>query len=293
MVFKLGWTVGQQDDGKLLREYLAERDISRSGLADIKFKGGALVVNGDHVTVRRQLKAGDSVEVFFPEEQPSASLFPESIPLRIVYEDPFLLVVDKPAGMNTIPSREHPSGSLANGLLGYYKQQGIAATIHIVTRLDRDTSGLVLIAKHRHVHHLFSKQQRAGEVKRTYEAFAQGKFSQESGTIEEPIARKRDSIIEREVHPSGQYACTSYQVLRQYPGYAHVKLKLMTGRTHQNRVHLSYIGHPLIGDTLYGGSASLLSRQALHCRQIRFLHPITGAGLEFSVELPDELADLL
>ena len=293
MLFKLNWTAEKQDHGKLLREFLAEHEISRSGLADIKFKGGALSVNGEKVTVRRQLKEGEQIEVLFPPEHPSAGMEPESMPLRIVYEDDFILIVDKPSGMNTIPSREHPFGSLANGLLGYYREKGIAATIHIVTRLDRDTTGLVLIAKHSHVHHLLSKQQRAGNINRTYEALAEGVFAQEQGVIEEPIARKKDSIIEREVHPSGQYACTVYKVLKQYPEYAHVRLKLMTGRTHQIRVHLSYLGHPLIGDNLYGGNVSLLARQALHCSQIRFFHPITGERLEFSIELPTELADLL
>ncbi|MEW8988147.1 MAG: RluA family pseudouridine synthase, partial [Bacillus sp. (in: firmicutes)] len=265
--FTLEFTAAQADQGKMLREYLKEKEISKSALTDIKFKGGFISVNGDEVNVRYILKDADRVKVEFPPEVPSEGMKGEEIPLTIVYEDEYLLVVNKPPGMNTIPSREHPNGSLANALIGYYKRNGISATTHIVTRLDRDTSGLVLIAKHSHIHHLFSKQQRSGGVKRSYEAFAVGDVAQDEGMIEAPIARKPDSIIEREVRPDGQYACTLFKVNKRYRKFTHMNIRLKTGRTHQIRVHMSFFGHPLLGDTLYGGNKDFIQRQALHCRE--------------------------
>ncbi|MBT2659832.1 RluA family pseudouridine synthase [Bacillus sp. ISL-45] len=291
--FTLDFTAEEADQGKLLREFLKEKEISKSALTDIKFKGGFISVNDQEVNVRYALKTADRVRIEFPPEVPSEGMKGEEIPLSIIYEDEYLLVVNKPPGMNTIPSREHPYGSLASGLIGYYESHGIPATTHIVTRLDRDTSGLVLIAKHSHVHHLFSKQQRSGGVKRSYEAFAEGFVEQGDGMIDAPIARKPDSIIEREVHPDGQYACTLFEVKKRYEGFTHMKLWLKTGRTHQIRVHLSYFGHPLLGDTLYGGSRYSISRQALHCRELTFSHPFLHKQMHFTASLPIDMQEVL
>lgn len=292
--FTLEWEAGTEDSGKLLRAFLKEKEVSSTALTDIKFKGGSIAANGQEVTVRYVLSEGDIVSVTFPTEEPSEGVKAEDIPLAIFYEDDYLIVLNKPAGMSTIPSREHPSGSLANGLVGYYEKIGLKATSHIVTRLDRDTSGLVLVAKHRHVHHLLSKQQKSGGVKREYEAFAEGEFSEQSGTIEQPIGRKADSIIEREVRRDGQYACTHFNVIGTYRGlFSHVRLRLETGRTHQIRVHLAWLGHPLLGDDLYGGDVALITRQALHCRKVSFFHPFLEKEMSFEAKLPEEMAALL
>jgi 23S rRNA pseudouridine1911/1915/1917 synthase len=291
--FQMKWVIAESDTGKLLREFLKKEEISRTALTDIKFKGGSILVNGEEVNVRYRLATGDEVMVLFPVESPSEGLKGEEIPLTILYEDEYLLVVDKPAGMNTIPSREHPVGSLANALVGYYERSGLQATSHIVTRLDKDTSGIVLIAKHRHVHHLFSMMQRGGQVKRTYEAFAGGKFELDSGTIKAPIGRKDDSIIEREVREDGQYACTHYQVIKKHHAFTYLELTLETGRTHQIRVHMSYLNHPLLGDDLYGGDLSLIARQALHCKKIRFIHPFLGEEMIFIAPLPRDMGEIL
>jgi 23S rRNA pseudouridine1911/1915/1917 synthase len=291
--FRMKWVVNESDAGKLLREFLKKEEISRTALTDIKFKGGSIQVNGEEVNVRYRLAANDQVSIMFPLESPSEGLKGEEIPLSIVYEDAYLLVINKPTGMNTIPSREHPEGSLANALIGYYQRNGLQATSHIVTRLDRDTSGIVLIAKHRHVHHLFSMMQRSGEVKRTYEAFAEGRISLARGTIKAPIGRKADSIIEREVREDGQYACTHYHVLENHHGFTYVELNLETGRTHQIRVHMSYINHPLLGDDLYGGDRSRIARQALHCKKIKFIHPILGEEMTFTASLPRDMSKIL
>lgn len=290
--FTLEWEIQKADDGKLVKEFLKEQEISKAALTDIKFAGGRITVNGDEVTVRKQLSSGDRIVVSFPEETPSESMLGEDIPLDIKYEDDSFLVINKPARMNTIPSREHPTGSLANGVIGYYSRIGLQATVHIVTRLDRDTSGLVLIAKHRHIHHLLSKQQKKGTVKRRYVAIAEGVFKESEGTIEKPIGRKKDSIIEREVQEGGQYARTHFKILKQGSAFAYVSLQLETGRTHQIRVHLSHIGHPLLGDDLYGGDVAYINRQALHCTSLEFFHPIKRETLSFEAILPEDMKQL-
>jgi 23S rRNA pseudouridine1911/1915/1917 synthase len=291
--FQMKWVIGANDTGKLVREFLKKEEISRTALTDIKFKGGNIQVNGEEVNVRYRLMLNDELTVIFPIETPGAGLLGEDIPLSILYEDEYLLVVNKPSGMNTIPSREHPVGSLANALVGYYQHSGLQATSHIVTRLDRDTSGIVLIAKHRHVHHLFSIMQRSGQVKRTYEAFAEGRITLQDGTVIAPIGRKDNSIIEREVREDGQYACTHYHVLEKHRGFTYLELVLETGRTHQIRVHMSYLNHPLLGDDLYGGNLSLIDRQALHCKKIKFLHPLLGEEMVFTAPIPRDMNDLL
>jgi 23S rRNA pseudouridine1911/1915/1917 synthase len=291
--FQLQWRIDSQNSGRIIKDFLKEEEISRIALTDIKFKGGKILVNGEEVNVRYRLNEGDFLMVTFPPEVPSEGVKGEKIPLEILYEDKYLLVVNKPAGMSTIPSREHPSGSLANALVGYYDEIEIRATSHIVTRLDRDTSGIVLIAKHRHVHHLLSKQQKTGKVKRTYEAFAEGILQLEKCIISAPIGRKSDSIIEREVRSDGQHACTHYQVVNRYKEFTHVELALSTGRTHQIRVHMSYIGHPLLGDDLYGGSLCFITRQALHCKKIQFFHPFSYKEMIFTAPLPADMKEIV
>ncbi|MFS0782854.1 RluA family pseudouridine synthase [Bacillus sp. 1P06AnD] len=287
-VFQLQWTVSEEWNGTILREFLKHKHVSKAALVDIKYNGGKIEVNGKEENVRFKLKEKDDVQVFFPPEKVSDGLIPEHLPLSIVFEDDYFLVLDKPPFMNTIPSREHPNSSMANAIAGYYREKGIDATIHIVTRLDRDTSGLMLVAKSRHVHHLMSQEQKKGHVSRIYEALVEGELL-DSGRIEKPIGRKSTSIIERQVCETGQYACTLYQGLESDGRYSLVNLKLLTGRTHQIRVHMAYIGHPLLGDTLYGGSAHLMERQALHCKKISFFHPFLEKMLFFEIGLQDDM----
>ncbi|WP_110929106.1 RluA family pseudouridine synthase [Bacillus massiliglaciei] len=291
--FKLNWTVEEKENEMLLRDFLSANSISRRALTDIKFKGGLITLNGSVVNVRERLRTGDRIELIFPREIPSEGLLAEDLPIEILFEDSNLLVIHKPAGMTTIPSREHPSGSLANALAGYYKQSGLEATIHIVTRLDRDTSGLILVAKHRHIHHLLSQQQKTGLVKRRYQAIAEGIMMTDQGKIEEPIGRKPTSIIEREVRNDGQYACTYYSVAARTMKHTHLEIRLKTGRTHQIRVHMSHAGHPLAGDDLYGGHTDCIKRQALHCCCLDFIHPVTHQKMQFTQEIPEDMRKLL
>ncbi|MGY3717764.1 RluA family pseudouridine synthase [Sutcliffiella cohnii] len=292
-MFTLHFIVKKQDEGKLLREFLREKHISKSALADIKFAGGSILVNGNRVTVRYVLRIGDDIEVTFPEEISSEGLKAEQLPLDIVYEDDYVLVLNKAPYMNSIPSREHPTGSVANALLYYYKKNGLHSAVHIVTRLDRDTSGLMLIAKNRYIHHLFSLQQKDHFIQRSYIAIVHGRLKKRNGIINEPIGRKETSIIEREVRQDGQHAITHYEVMEEYSQSSLLKLKLETGRTHQIRVHLSYVGNPLLGDDLYGGKRDLIKRQALHSCELTFFHPVLEQELHFQSKLPADMQQLL
>jgi 23S rRNA pseudouridine1911/1915/1917 synthase len=291
--FCMKWEVSKEEVGMTIKEFLKAHHISKAALTDIKFSGGKILVNAEEMNVRYLLKIGDRLSVTFPLETPSEGLLGESIPLEIVFEDELVLVVNKPPFMNTIPSREHPTGSLANALLDYYEEIGLIAATHIVTRLDRNTSGLVLIAKHRHVHHLLSEQQKSGRVKRMYVALIHGNLAEDYGIVKAPIGRKSGSIIEREVSEAGQYACTHFTVLKRYDNYSYVELQLETGRTHQIRVHMSYLGHPLLGDDLYGGKLDSMNRQALHCRAVAFTHPFTGEEMMFEVPVAGDMEKLI
>ncbi|KEZ53486.1 MULTISPECIES: RluA family pseudouridine synthase [Metabacillus] len=291
--FLLSWTVPSEDEGKTIKDYLKEKKISKRALTDIKFAGGSILLNGDHATVRASLSAGDDLKVMFPPEEPSPGIVPEKMNLDIVYEDEWCLVINKPPFVPTIPSREHPGGTLANGLLDYYSENGIAATIHAVNRLDKDTSGLMLVAKHRFAHSLFSSMQKQGSIKRTYAALVEGALTEENGTIDAPIGRKEESIIERTVREDGQHAVTHYKVLSSAEKYTLVTLRLETGRTHQIRVHMAYIGHPLCGDSLYGGSRDLIRRQALHSRVLSFFHPLLEKEMTFEAEIPADMQTVL
>ncbi|MDQ0268715.1 RluA family pseudouridine synthase [Cytobacillus purgationiresistens] len=292
-LFKLVWVISENMKGMTIKQFLKENDISKTALTDIKFSGGFIKVNQVKENVRYALKHGDVLEIGFPEEKPSNAIMGEDIPLHIIYEDDYVLVVNKPAAMNTIPSREHPTGSLANAMIHYYEKINLSATVHIVTRLDRYTSGLVLIAKHRHIHHLLSKLQQQNGVHRIYEAFAEGTISRNEGIVEQPIARKPTSIIEREVNEAGKYACTHYQVIERTNAFSVVRLKLETGRTHQIRVHLAHMGHPLMGDDLYGGQVNRIKRQALHCIKLSFYHPVLHQTIELEQPLPEDMNLLL
>ncbi|WP_455660701.1 RluA family pseudouridine synthase [Pradoshia sp.] len=291
--FTLHFNATKEEEGILLREFLARKRISKAALTDIKFRGGKLMVNERIENVRYIIQPDDKITVQYPPEASSEKLKGDHIPLSIVYEDDYVLVIEKPAGMSTIPSREHPAKSLANAIVHYYEQTGHLAAVHIVTRLDRDTSGLVLIAKHRHIHHLFSLSQKEKSVSREYVALVEGHVQPPEGEVDRPIGRMAESIIKREVRSDGQSALTLYKTIRQFPTYSLMALKLMTGRTHQIRVHMSDLGHPLLGDDLYGGSRDLIARQALHCGFLTFNHPITGESLQFKSTVPSDMQRLI
>ncbi|USK93820.1 RluA family pseudouridine synthase [Rossellomorea marisflavi] len=289
--YEMSWVIGEEDEGRLMKDFLKDHEISKRTLTAVKFAGGELSVNGRREDVRFRLHTGDCLRVIFPVED--SSILPEPVPLEVLYEDDDVLVVHKPSGMKTIPSTDQAGGTLANAIRFHYIANGVASTVHIVTRLDKDTSGIVLVAKHRHIHHLFTLSQKQGNVSREYEAIAHGVFTDTEGVIEAPIGRKETSIIERMVREDGRHAKTRYRVEKQYGAYAHLRLQLETGRTHQIRVHLSHIGHPLEGDDLYGGALDRIKRQALHCSRLTFFHPVKQRELTFHCPLPQDMSRLV
>ena len=275
-------------------DYLQKvHSFSRRIITAIKFDGGKILVNGSPQTVRYCLATGDLLTVVFPPEMIGNNLTPEEVPLDIVYEDEDIIVINKMAGIATMPSINHQSGTIANGLLSYYQENHIPYTIHVVTRLDRDTSGLMLIAKHRYSHSLLAKSQIQGKIERSYKAVIDGYLEQKRGEINARIARKENSIIERTVSERGKEAVTYYEVVAEQQNKSLVDIVLGTGRTHQIRVHFSHINHPLIGDDLYGKADSQIDRHALHCERLSFEHPLSKRKITLHMPIPADMNRLI
>ncbi|GAA4703202.1 RluA family pseudouridine synthase [Brevibacillus fulvus] len=288
----LQFTVTAQEAEKTLREVLTTQfGVSRRLLTRAKHQG-RILVNGEVAFVSALLKPGDQVEVMIEQEQ-TEHLQAEPMPLAIRYEDQDMLVLAKPAGIVVHPTGNHHQGTLANGVIAYWQAKGEHRRFRPVNRLDKDTSGLMIVAKNQWAHEQFSRMQQERTLKRYYQAIVEGVMEQPEGVIEAPIGRADHSIIEREVREDGQYARTHFTVLAQGPQAALVELSLETGRTHQIRVHLSYMGHPLLGDDLYGGSLALINRQALHAVRLSFLHPRSQERLDFYEPLPEDMEQLL
>ncbi|SEO51088.1 23S rRNA pseudouridine1911/1915/1917 synthase [Amphibacillus marinus] len=284
------WTVTAEHTDMLLREFLQHHALlSRSLVKVLKFDGGSILVNGKQESVRRRLAIGDTVQVIFPPEQRGPQVKPENMDLDILFEDDLFMVIDKPPRIATIPSAQHPTGTIANAVVHYYDQNKLPYTFHVVTRLDRDTSGLMLIAKHRYAHSLMATH----KIERGYHAVVSGHLASKKGVINAPIARKPGSIIERTVAAAGKHAITHYQVVNELSDYSLVQIRLETGRTHQIRVHFAYLAHPLLGDNLYGGDCTVISRQALHCSSLQFMHPVSHEVIALSAPIPSDINRLL
>ena len=290
----LEFEISETEAGDMLRRYLQDKvQLSLRFIKRLTRQKGYLMINGEHVTVRYIVQTGDILQIRLPEEKRSNSVLAEKIPLHILYEDEWLIVLQKEAGIPSIPSRNYPSGTVANGLLAHYDAQQLPYTIHIVTRLDKDTSGLMLIAKHQLSHSLLSRMQKQNKINRHYEAIVEGVVEEEAYTINKRIRRKPSSIIEREVASDGKEAITHFRVVKRYDTYTHVAVRLETGRTHQIRVHFADYGHPLLGDNLYGNSVDQMSRQALHCTKLQFNHPYTDEKLTFQSNPPEQWNEFL
>lgn len=230
---------------------------------------------------------GDIIMVNLDFEEKSENIVPTQMKLDIVFEDDSLLILNKPCGIAVHPSHSHYEDSLSNGVKFYFNKIGLNRKIRPVNRLDFNTSGLIIFAKNEYVQESLIKQMNNNTFVKEYIAIVSGHFDKPSGTINLPIARKHNSIIERCVsYNNGQEAITDYCVLHDFNDYSIVKCSLKTGRTHQIRVHMSAIGHPLLGDSLYGVSSPLIDRQALHSYRICFVHPISHENLEFISKCP-------
>ncbi len=249
-------------------------------------KSQRILLNGNICDTRNHSNVGDTLIVDFNYDEDNSNIVPTKMDLDIIYEDEWLLIVNKPAGVAIHPSILHYSDSLCNGIRFYFDSIGLKKKIRPVNRLDLNTSGLVIFAKCEYIQECLISQMKDHLFKKEYLAICDGIFENKYGTINLPIARKKDSIIERCISDDGQPSITHYEVLKEFSNYSLVRCILETGRTHQIRVHMSAISHPLIGDSLYGSLSDLIDRQALHCYKLKFLHPITKKFMDFCGEIP-------
>lgn len=274
-----------------ISSYLKAKEYPHAVMVHLKKTPESILLNGKWEYVNTPLKTGDLLEIKLIETASSDKIPPVYAPLSIVYEDEDILVVNKPADMPVHPSLNHYEHTLANAVCYYYANQGIPYTFRCVNRLDKNTTGLTILAKHMLSSAILSQEVAAKNIKREYLAVVKGE-TEASGTIDAPIGRKDASTIERRIdYEHGERAVTHYRRIDTKNGYTLLSLHLETGRTHQIRVHMSAIGHPLIGDFLYHPDSTELPRQALHSHRLQFLHPITKESMEFTVPMPQDMAD--
>lgn len=292
-------TVTSEEAGQRADSLLARRleGLTRSAAARL-LEEGRVTDRGRPAAKNLRVQPGQVLEVQLPEpEEPEAR--PQNIPLDVVYEDRDVIVVNKPTGMVVHPAPGHPDGTLVNALLYHCGESlsGIGGRKRpgIVHRIDRDTSGLIIAAKNDAAHLALAAQLADHTLARTYECLAVGNFREDSGTVDAPIGRSSADRKKMAVVPTGRRAVTHWEVVARYPGVTHLRCRLETGRTHQIRVHMAYIGHPILGDTVYGAKKPVpgLTGQCLHATGLRFIHPRTGEPVELHCPLPPEFTAML
>ena len=300
----LTYPITESDSDQRIYDFLCHHGYSRHIRTWLKQHPGSVRLNGEEALFYFPLKNGDLMEISLEEEHPSENIVPVDLPIHIIYEDEDLMVIDKPADMPVHPSIGNYENTLANAAAWYFHRQDIPFVFRCINRLDRDTTGLLILAKHMLSGAILSDQMKKRAIHRTYLAITEGK-TDHAGTIDSPIGRTDQSLILRQVdHENGDSACTHYLQKCWHPktfypetlpvpqdGLSLVQLQLETGRTHQIRVHMTSIGHPLIGDTLYNPETALMNRQALHSYRLAFTHPVTGVSLEFASPLPEDMVE--
>lgn len=286
------------DAGKRVDKYISDyiAQLTRSAVQGIISNGG-VTADGKEIGKNYKIKGTETLKITIPDPEPTDTV-PENIPIEIVYEDSDLLVVNKPKGMVVHPAHGNYTGTLVNALLYHCGDSlsGINGVIRpgIVHRIDKDTSGLLIVAKNDTAHVHLAEQIKAHSFTREYEAVVSGYFKDTSGTVNAPIGRhKTDRKKMCVTAENSRNAVTHYEVIKQYGGYAHIRCRLETGRTHQIRVHMAYIGHAVLGDAVYGKPYKMLDGQCLHARKIGFIHPRTGEYTEFTSDLPDYFTAVL
>lgn len=276
-----------------MERFLREQGFSRHLVITIKYYENGLLLDGLPVRSNVKLQAGQILTAAILNKPANENLLPIALPLSILYEDGDIIVLNKPAGMPVHPSQGHYDDTLSNALAYYYKQLGEPFTARSIGRLDRDTSGVILFARHELSACILAEQMRKREIRREYRAICTGTLP-ESGCIDAPIARAHDSTIERVIDwKCGERAVTHYRRLSVRDGYSLAAIQLETGRTHQIRVHMKYIGHPLPGDFLYNPDYSCINRQALHAYRLAFRHPITKEEMVFTQKMPTDMQAFL
>lgn len=288
----LTYSILPPEEGQTIEAFLRGKGYSKNLIIHLRNTPMGLTIGGRLVYTTHQLVAGEILQVVLAEEEPSEKILPVPLPLSIVYEDEDLLVINKGAGVPIHPSQGHFDNTLANGVAWYFKEKGEPFVYRVMNRLDRDTTGLLILAKHMLSACILSDQMVKRQIHREYRALVCG-LTEEEGAICRPIARAEGSTIERRVDDEkGEYACTHYKRIsyNEACGLSYISLRLETGRTHQIRVHMASIGHPLPGDFLYNPDYRYLSRQPLHSYRLSFTHPLTGQPMEFTAYPPEDMA---
>ena len=290
----IDYIIDEDSAGLRVEQFLRRKRYSGQNLSEIKRMPKSILVNGVHYYMRQELSNGDHLQVRICETKNSEKIPPTNLPLDIIYEDEDLLVLNKPAGMPIHPSLNNYTNSMANALAYYFQSQGKPFIFRCCNRLDRDTSGLTIVSKHLVSGSILSDMTKYREVHREYLAIARGSVTPSEGTIQAPLGRKEGTIIERTVDwEHGEDAVTHYKVVKEANGHSLVSLRLETGRTHQIRIHMKYLGYPLIGDYLYNPDMEYMTRQALHSHHMEFTHPITGEHMSFTAPLPEDMARVM
>ena len=280
--------VTTEDEGKELREIMREHFDFSSRLRNRIKREKLVMVDGVSTPGWKKPVVGAEIRITLPDE--TSGFEPQNIPLDIVYEDDDLMIINKQPGLIVHPTKGHPMGTVANALMYYMEQTGKPFKIRFVNRLDMDTSGLLVVAKNSYTQNDYTKQMKENTVEKRYIAVVKGIVESDEGTIDLPIGRPDPDHVRRGVMEDGAPSVTHYKVLDRYNGYSLVELLLETGRTHQIRVHMSHIGHPVLGDWLYEGlNPLLIDRQALHAAKLTFTHPMTKKRMTFEAPIPEDI----
>ena len=286
------YRISAKDAGKTIETFLLENEYTPSCIKHLKKAPKRITVNGKWEFVNKVLQEGDFLETCFVEEEGSENIVAVEMPLDIVYEDEDILVINKGANVPIHPSKGYEESSLANGVMHYYEKQGVPFVFRSVNRLDQNTTGLVIVAKNMFSGAILCESMRKREIHRTYLAITEGEIP-ENGTITFPIGRREGSAVERCIDENGQSAVTHYEKVSYANGHSLAKIQLETGRTHQIRLHMRAIGHPLPADALYNPNFSVIDRHALHSWKLEFPHPITKEIMSFEQELPEDMRKVL